>query len=82
MVKPEHCSKSAHPVSNTQLTTPVQTLYLQGKMSERVFHVCVSREDVAFKNTLFCLSVRNISTVYQLFLWVLSMRSYKQRSYL
>lgn len=55
------CSPSKQ---HTTIATWEQISYLQGNMFEGVFRACISGEEVTFKNTLFCLSLRNIRTVY------------------
>lgn len=72
-----------HPVSNTQLVTWQQIPFLQVNRLEEALHACLSGEEGTFKNTSFCLSLKNIRmSIYWVFQWVLFMRSYKQRSYL
>lgn len=64
MTKLKCCLGPVHPVSNTQVATWEQIPYLQGNTFEGVFLACISGEEVTFKNTLFCLSLSNIRTVY------------------
>lgn len=54
---------SVHPVRNTRGTSWEWNSYLQEKMSAGFFCAAISGEEVTFKNTLLCLSLRNIRTV-------------------